>query len=295
MRAGADEAARGDAERQPSRPAVFLDRDGTLVEEVPYLHDPGRVVLLGGVAALGRLAEAGYALVVVTNQAGVARGLYDEAAVDAVHRRLAELLAGAGVRLDAVLHCPHHPDGTVPGYAGACRCRKPGPGMLEAAAERLGLDLGASWLVGNHPADVGAALAAGVRPLFVTTGRAAGLPPPPGVAAVADLEAAARAVLEGSATAPAGMRGQARSGRDGAGLAWDAGWSRATAPLTGTASGRSGPPRIPPSPQPSAAVPVPLPVPAGSSCCLRRYLCEGRAERSRRGGAPSVLWVTASW
>jgi len=160
MRAGADDAAREEAERQPSRPAVFLDRDGTLVEEVPYLHDPGRVVLLGGVAALGRLTGAGYALVVVTNQAGVARGLYDEAAVAAVHRRLAELLAGAGVRLDAVLHCPHHPDGTVPGYAGACRCRKPGPGMLEAAAERLGLDLGASWLVGNHPADMGAALAA---------------------------------------------------------------------------------------------------------------------------------------
>jgi D-glycero-D-manno-heptose 1,7-bisphosphate phosphatase len=78
--------------------------------------------------------------------------------------------------------------------------------MLEAAAERLGLDLGASWLVGNHPADMGAALAAGVRPLFVTTGQAAGRPPPPGVAVVGDLEAAARAVLEGSPAAPAGMR-----------------------------------------------------------------------------------------
>ncbi len=162
MRAGADEAARGEAERHPTRPAVFLDRDGTLVEEVPYLHDPGRVVLLPGAAALGGLAAAGYALVVVTNQAGVARGLLDEAAVEAVHRRLAELLAGVGVRLDAVLHCPHHPEGTVPGYARACRCRKPGPGMLEVAAGRLGLDLAASWLVGNHPADVGAAQAAGV-------------------------------------------------------------------------------------------------------------------------------------
>ena len=149
MRAGARRGPR-EAERQ-RRPAVFLDRDGTLVEEVPYLHDPGRVVLLPGAAALGGLAAAGYALVVVTNQAGVARGLYDEAAVEAVHRRLAELLAGVGVRLDAVLHCPHHPEGTVPGYARACRCRKPGPGMLEAAAGRLGLDLAASWLIGNHP------------------------------------------------------------------------------------------------------------------------------------------------
>ena len=112
------------------RAAVFLDRDGTLVEEVPYLHDPGRVTLLPGAAALGGLAAAGYALVVVTNQAGVARGRYDEAAVEAVHRRLAELLAGVGVRLDAVLYCPHHPEGTVPGYARACRCRKPGPGMF---------------------------------------------------------------------------------------------------------------------------------------------------------------------
>ena len=188
--------ARAD-ERQATRPAVFLDRDGTLVEEVPYLHEPARVALLPGVEALAGVAAAGYALVVVTNQGGVARALYDEAAVGAVHRRLAELLAGVGVRLDAVLHCPHHPDGTVPGYARTCRCRKPAPGMLEAAARRLGLDLAASYLVGNHPTDVGAAVAAGVTPLYVTTGHAAGRPPPPGVAAVADLEAATRAVLDG--------------------------------------------------------------------------------------------------
>jgi histidinol phosphatase-like enzyme len=85
----------------------------------------------------------------------------------------------------------------VPCYARACRCRKPGPGMLEAAVGRLGLDLAASYLVGNHPTDVGAAVAAGVTPLYVTTGQAAGRPPPPGVAVVADLEAAARAVLDG--------------------------------------------------------------------------------------------------
>jgi D-glycero-D-manno-heptose 1,7-bisphosphate phosphatase len=206
MRAGAGGPARDGAARPAGRPAVFLDRDGTLVEEVPYLHDPAGVVLLPGVGSLRRLAAAGHALVVVTNQAGVARGLYDEAAVAAVHRRLAELLAGVGVRLDAVLHCPHHPDGTVPGYAHPCRCRKPGPGMLETAAERLGLDLAASWLIGNHPADVGAARAAGVRPLFVTTGRAAGRPPPPGTAAVGDLEAATRIVLEAATTAAPGMQ-----------------------------------------------------------------------------------------
>jgi D-glycero-D-manno-heptose 1,7-bisphosphate phosphatase len=207
--AGAGAAEHEGAGRQ-ARPAVFLDRDGTLVEEVPYLHDPERVVLLPGVGALAAAAAAGYALVVVTNQAGVARGLYDEAAVDGVHRRLGELLAGAGVRLDAVLHCPHHPRGTVPGYARACRCRKPGPGMLEAAAARLDLDLPASFLVGNHPTDVGAALAAGVTPLFVATGRAAGGPPPAGVEGFAGLEDAVRAVL-GRHPGPAGAAGMQKA------------------------------------------------------------------------------------
>jgi histidinol-phosphate phosphatase family protein len=178
-----------------TRPAVFLDRDGTLVEEVPYLHDPERLVLLPGVGELAALAAAGYALVVVTNQAGVARGRYGEEAVAAVHARLRRLLAGAGVRLDAVLYCPHHPEGTVAAYARACRDRKPGPGLLETAARRLGLDLAASFLIGNAPADVGAAEAAGVTPLFVTTGHAAGRPPPPGVTAVGDLAAAVDAVL----------------------------------------------------------------------------------------------------
>jgi D-glycero-D-manno-heptose 1,7-bisphosphate phosphatase len=179
------------------RPAVFLDRDGTLVEEVPYLHDPAALALLPGVAgALAALGAAGYALVVATNQAGVARGYYDEAAVARVHRRLRALLATGGAGLDAVLYCPHHPDGTVAGYAGPCRCRKPGPGMLEAAAERLGLDLRASYLIGNHPSDVGAALAAGAAPVFVTTGRAAGRRPPAGAAAFPSLAAAADAVLQ---------------------------------------------------------------------------------------------------
>jgi D-glycero-D-manno-heptose 1,7-bisphosphate phosphatase len=182
---------------------VFLDRDGTLVEEVPYLHDPGRVVLLPGVAeGLGRLAGASYVLVVVTNQAGVARGLYDEAAVAAVHRRLGALLAAREVVLDAVLYRPHHPQGTVAGYARACPSRKPAPGMLEAAARGLGLDLRRWFLIGNQPTDAEAAMAVGVTPLFVATGRGAEGPAPDGVAAFAGLEAAAAAVLDGSA-APA--------------------------------------------------------------------------------------------
>jgi D-glycero-D-manno-heptose 1,7-bisphosphate phosphatase len=186
-----------------TRPAVFLDRDGTLVEEVAYLHDPDRVALLPGTAAaLAWLAGAGYALVVVTNQGGVARGYYDETAVGQVHARLADLLAGAGVGLDGVFYCPHHPEGTVAGYAMACRCRKPGPGLLEAAAERLDLDLAASYLIGNHPTDLGAAVAAGATPLFVATGWAAGQPPPPGADAFPNLEAAARSILNGKGPGP---------------------------------------------------------------------------------------------
>jgi D,D-heptose 1,7-bisphosphate phosphatase len=179
------------------RAAVFCDRDGTLVEEVPYLHEPDRVALLPGVAAgLRALDRAGFALVVVTNQAGVARGYYDEAAVAAVHQRLAGLLAAEGVRLAGVWYCPHHPDGTVAAYARPCRCRKPQPGLLEAAAAALGLDLAACWLIGNHPGDVAAAVAAGVRPLFVASGDGATRPPPPGTPVLPDLAAAAGAVLD---------------------------------------------------------------------------------------------------
>ena len=159
-----------------TRPAVFLDRGGTLVEEVPYVHDPERLVLLPGVGELAALAAA------------------------ALHRRLRRLLAGAGVRLDAVLYCPHHPEGPVTAYARTCRDRKPGPGMLEAAARRLGLDLAASFLIGNAPADAGAAVAAGATPLFVTTGQAAGRPPPPG-GRLRGLAAAVDAVLAGAVPA----------------------------------------------------------------------------------------------
>jgi D-glycero-D-manno-heptose 1,7-bisphosphate phosphatase len=189
------------------RRAVFLDRDGTLVEEVPYLHDPALVRLVPGAAgALRQLAAAGFALVVVTNQAGVARGYYGEDEVGRVHRRLRGLLAAGGVTLDGIWYCPHHPDGAVAELARACRCRKPGPGMLEAAAAELGVDLGASYLVGNHAADVGAAHAAGVTPLFVTTGQAAGRPAPEGVRSAGSLAEAASAILAGRVAS----EGQAR-------------------------------------------------------------------------------------
>lgn len=117
------------------RPAVFLDRDGVLIEDVHYLKNPEQVRLTPGAGpAVARLNAEGLPVVVVTNQSGVARGYFPEEAVAEAHRRLDELLAEHGARIDRYYHCPHHPDGTVAAYRVACECRKPRPGMLLRAA-----------------------------------------------------------------------------------------------------------------------------------------------------------------
>ena len=167
------------------KPAVFLDRDGTLIEERGYLD---RLDLIApfpwASSALRRLRDAGYALVLVTNQAGVARGYFDEAFVQEAHRHLAALLAADGVVLDGYYYCPHHPEGTVPAYRRTCRCRKPGPGMVEQAAADLGLDVARSFVVGDKWLDVELAANAGARGILVRTGYGAGpeAAPPAGVA-----------------------------------------------------------------------------------------------------------------
>ena len=148
------------------RRAAFLDRDGTLVVERHYLADPEAVTLVPGVAgALDALRNAGFALVVVTNQSGIARGLYTEAAFHAVQDRIERLLADAGVRLDAVYFCPHHPD-----YTGTCDCRKPATGLFERAAAALDLDLRRSVFIGDRLKDVVPARAFGARGVLVRTG-----------------------------------------------------------------------------------------------------------------------------
>ncbi len=130
--------------------AVFLDRDGTIIEDTGYLADPASVRLLPGAAdAIARLNRAGLPVIVVTNQSGIARGLLDEAAYAATARRLDEILASAGARLDAHYHCPHHPD-----FTGPCDCRKPGPLLYQRAAAEHGLDLASSWWVGDRLRDV---------------------------------------------------------------------------------------------------------------------------------------------
>ncbi len=152
-----------------AHPAVFLDKDGTLVEDVPYNVDPYLIRLTAGAGpALASLQEAGFRLIVISNQSGVARGRFAETALPGVERRLRELLVPFGVELSAFYYCPHHPEGVVPEYAFACECRKPAPGMIVRAAHELALDLGRSWFIGDILDDVEAGQRAGCRTILVS-------------------------------------------------------------------------------------------------------------------------------
>lgn len=173
--------------RRGRRPAVFLDRDGTLVEERGYITDANELALLPGAGEAVRLLnEAGLAVVLTTNQSAVARGMVNETRLNSLHGRLQELLGGHGARLDAVYHCPHHPrcGGGVRACAGPiaqrseenggayrpCACRKPLPGMMLRAAADLGLDLGSSFVIGDNWTDLQAAAACGATGVLVRTG-----------------------------------------------------------------------------------------------------------------------------
>jgi histidinol-phosphate phosphatase family protein len=140
-----------------NRPAIFCDRDGTLMHDTGYPRDPAEVRLVAGAAeALRELQGLGYLLVVVSNQSGVGRGLVTAEEAARVHERFAALLAGRGVELDAAHYCPHAPDA-------GCACRKPQPGMLRQAAEQLGIDLARSWMIGDKESDEEAGRRAGCR------------------------------------------------------------------------------------------------------------------------------------
>lgn len=158
-----------DAER--SRRAVFIDKDGTLIDDLPYNVDPERMRLASGAGpALQSLQRLGFWLIVVSNQSGIARGRIAESAMAGVHERLRDLLAPFDVRLDGFYYCPHWPHGRVARHAFACDCRKPRPGMLLRAAAEHGISCAASWMIGDILDDVEAGRRAGCRTILIDNG-----------------------------------------------------------------------------------------------------------------------------
>ena len=152
-------------------PTVFLDRDGTLIEEVGYLSHLDRIVLYPwSIESVKLLNRAGFKVVVVTNQAGVARGLFDEDFIDEAHRFLDQKFSDGGATIDKFYYCPHHPEASVEAYRSECDCRKPKAGMLWKAAQELQLELSHSFVIGDRLSDLRLGQAVGARSLLVRTG-----------------------------------------------------------------------------------------------------------------------------
>jgi D-glycero-D-manno-heptose 1,7-bisphosphate phosphatase len=174
--------------------AVFLDRDGTIIEDTGYLHEPGKVQLIPGAAeAIRRLNQAGVLVVVASNQSGIARGMYTLAEYSAVQRRLVELLETHGAMIDGAYFCPHHPQ-----FTGPCECRKPSVKLFHDAQAALDIDFTRSWWVGDLLSDVQPARQLGGHGILVMTGKGnlhQGQARAIGVTVVADLQAAAEEIL----------------------------------------------------------------------------------------------------
>jgi D-glycero-D-manno-heptose 1,7-bisphosphate phosphatase len=151
--------------------AVFVDRDGTLIEEVGFLDRVERLAFYPWtIDAIRALNHAGLRIVLVSNQSGVARGLFTEAVVEELHGRMESVLRAGGAHIDAYYYCPHHPDGKMPRYAQHCDCRKPKRGLVDRAARELGIDPARSFVVGDRWLDIGLARTVGARGVLVRTG-----------------------------------------------------------------------------------------------------------------------------
>jgi D-glycero-D-manno-heptose 1,7-bisphosphate phosphatase len=151
--------------------AIFIDKDGTLIVDVPYNVDPAKIVLSDDCTkGLRDLQAKEYLLVVISNQSGVARGYFKEEALQLVERQIKTMLAGAGIRLDGFYYCPHYPEGDMQQYVTDCDCRKPEPGMLFKASDELNIDLLSSWMVGDILNDVEAGNRAGCKTILIDNG-----------------------------------------------------------------------------------------------------------------------------
>ncbi len=155
----------------PHEVGVFFDRDGTINVDLDYLSDPDKLQLIPGAAeAIKEANDLGVRVFVITNQSGVARGLYSESDVQSVHERLKNVLSQSGARIDALFYCPHHPDYGIPPYRKVCTCRKPKTGMLKEAEKAFGIDLNASFVVGDKCTDIETGRNAGCGTVLVLTG-----------------------------------------------------------------------------------------------------------------------------
>jgi D-glycero-D-manno-heptose 1,7-bisphosphate phosphatase len=158
-------------DKSQTRAAVFIDRDGTLNEDIGYVSRPEELVLYPCAAeAVRQLNEAGFLAVVITNQSGIARGLYTEKSLAAIHSRMIEELDRQGAQIDAVYYCPHHPEIGSHHYRQHCDCRKPQPGLLKLAAREHNIDLTRSFVIGDKASDIKLAENAGARAALVLTG-----------------------------------------------------------------------------------------------------------------------------
>lgn len=151
--------------------AVFLDKDGTLIKDVPYNVDPQKIELFADVPeGLKLLKDQGFKLIVVTNQSGVAYGYFDEKAIEGVKQKIQLLLNDFHIDIDGFYYCPHHEKGTIPAYAIACNCRKPGAGLLIQAAAELHINLSQSWMIGDILNDIEAGKKAGCKTILMDNG-----------------------------------------------------------------------------------------------------------------------------